>query len=76
MPNPVSSNRKYCTAEQQYLFYFLRIYFVNCTAPNFPYKSTGINDICILGYESTIHAMSQCCVAGLQQFNINRKRFV
>jgi hypothetical protein len=35
-------------------------------------KSTGINDICILGYESAIHAMNQYCMAGLQQFNITR----
>lgn len=38
-------------------------------------KSTGINDICILVYGSDIHAMSQCCVAGLKQSNMYRERF-
>jgi hypothetical protein len=50
-----------------YIYFFLIIQHQTLLS-----KSTGINYICILGYESFIDTMNQYCVVGLQQFIITR----
>jgi hypothetical protein len=51
---------------------FIYIFFVIIQHETLLPKSTEINYICILGYESAIHAKNQYCMVSLEQFNITR----